>query len=183
MYDQLYELWKKEKENKDVIQQLPKEFYLKIAGYVKKLKEENRMLDKKTTKAKLLKNELRNVKVMSSEIFSLRYKKLQKGAFIHGSIRRDALTKEEKTLYGNVMVLGDNYNKFYKDILRGHFSWGKKSEKQNFIILRLVQEIPALIGVDLKKYGPFSPEDVAILPPENAGILINQGMAMEVHLN
>jgi len=47
LYDELYEAWKKEKENVE-IQRLPKNFYAKIAEYVKKIREELRMLDKKT---------------------------------------------------------------------------------------------------------------------------------------
>jgi len=73
MYNELYELWKKEKETSDV-QRLPKNFYAKIASYIKKSKEENRMLDKKTTKAKLLDCEFRNVTFMAGELFVLRYK-------------------------------------------------------------------------------------------------------------
>ncbi|MFB0514796.1 MAG: hypothetical protein ACETVQ_04380 [Candidatus Bathyarchaeia archaeon] len=48
------------------------------------------------------------------------------------------------------------------------------------MILRFIQEIPAIIGADMKTYGPFKPEDIASLPIENARILIKQGVAVEV---
>ncbi|MGW8289504.1 MAG: hypothetical protein ACWGNP_04460, partial [Candidatus Bathyarchaeia archaeon] len=71
MYDELYELWKTEKETLD-IQQLPKNFYAKVAAYIQKMKEENRMLDKKTAKAKLLDNELQHALVVVAELLQCR---------------------------------------------------------------------------------------------------------------
>ncbi|PVX25978.1 MAG: hypothetical protein CW691_02780 [Candidatus Bathyarchaeum sp.] len=183
MYNELYELWKKEKENENEIQRLPTNFYAKIAAYIKKLKAENRMLDKKTTKAKLLDNEFTNVKVMVDELFALRYKKLREHVFVRETVTREALTEEEKKLYGEVLPLAEAYCSFSKEILRGRLSRIEKGAKQALIVLRFVQEIPALVGADMKTYGPFGPEDIATLPPENARILLKQGMAVEVDSN
>ena len=52
--------------------------------------------------------------------------------------------------------------------------------KQKMMVLRFVQETPALVGADMKMYGPFHPEDIATLPPENAQILVKQGVAVNV---
>ncbi len=183
MYDELYEIWRKEKENENEIQRLPKNFYAKIAAYIKKLKEDNRMLDKKTTKAKLLDNEFKNVKVMVGELFGLRYRKFRKKAFARETVAIDALTGEEKKLYGDVSSLAESCHVFSKDLLRGHLSKIEKGVKQTLTVLRFVQEIPALVGADMKTYGPFGPEDIATLPPENARILIKQGVAVEVDPN
>jgi len=43
--------------------------------------------------------------------------------------------------------------------------------------LRFLQEIPEIVGVDLKIYGPYKKEDVGSLPAQNAQGLINQGAA------
>jgi len=182
LYDELYEVWKKEKETLE-IQRLPKSFYAKIAAYIKKMKEENRMLDKKTTKARLLDIEFRNVKIMVRELFELRYRKLREKAYARETVARDALTEEEEKLYGEVLPLAEAYQAFSKDILRGHLSSIEKDTKQTMTVLRFVQEIPALVGSDMKTYGPFMPEDIATLPPENARILIKQGVAVEVDSN
>lgn len=183
MYNELYQIWKREKENKNEIQRLPKEFYGKLASYIKKMKEEYRMLDKKTLKARLMDKEFKNVKAISNELFFLRFKKLQEGVFSQNSISMGNLTQEEKTLFGDVLSLLNGYHVFHKDILHGKLSSVKKSEKQDSVVLRFIEDIPGLIGVDMKTYGPFGPEDIAILPLENARILINQGLAIEVHTN
>ncbi len=179
MYNELYEVWKKEKGSAK-IQRLPKDFYAKIADYVKRMNEENRMLDKKTPKAKLLDREFRNVRIMVGELFQIRYKKLREKTFARETVARDALTEEEEKLCGEVLLLAEAYQSFSKDILRGRLSNIEKGPKHAMIVLRFVQEIPALVGSDMKTYGPFGPEDIATLPPENARILIKQGIAIEV---
>ena len=181
LYDGLYEAWKTEKENVE-IQRLPKNFHAKIADYVKKIREERRMLDEKTTKAKLLKRELDNVKNMAEELFQLRYKKLREKALARETVPREVLTEEEEKLYGEILPLAEAYQTFLKDILKGRLSPIEKEEKPKKTLLRFVQEIPAIIGSDMKTYGPFEPEDIATLPSENARILIKQGVAVEVEV-
>jgi DNA replication initiation complex subunit (GINS family) len=182
LYDELYEVWKKEKETLE-IQRLPKNFYAEIAAYIKKMKADNRMLDKKTTKAKLLDSEFENVKVIVGELLQCRYKKVLEKALSRETVPKGALTEEEKKLYGEVLSLPEAYGAFSKDILRGHLSNIEKNAKQTMMVLRFVQEIPALVGSDMKTYGPFAPEDIATLPPENARILIKQEVAVEVDSN
>ena len=179
MYDELYEAWKNEKENVE-IQRLPKNFYAKIADYVKKTREERRMLDKKTTKAKLLNREFKSVKNMAEELIRLRYDKALKKSLARETVPREVLTEEEEKLYGEILPLAEAYQAFLKDILQGRLSRIEKEEKPKKMLLRFVQEIPAIVGSDMKTYGPFEPEDIATLPSENARILIKQGVAVEV---
>lgn len=49
MYDELYQAWKREKENPE-IQPLSKDFYTRLNEYLRKAKEESRMLDEKTVR-------------------------------------------------------------------------------------------------------------------------------------
>jgi DNA replication initiation complex subunit (GINS family) len=182
LYDELYEVWKKEKETVE-IQRLPRNFYAEIASYIKKMKQENRMLDKKTTKAKLLGNEFRNVRIMLGELLQHRYKKFLEKVLDKETVPKEGLTEEEKKLYDKVLPLPEAYKAFSKDILRGHLSNVGKGAKKTLMVLRFVQEIPALVGSDMKTYGPFAPEDIATLPPENARVLIKQGVAVEVDSN
>lgn len=179
MYDELYEAWKKEKENAE-LQRLSKKFYAKIADYMKKIREKRRMLDEKTTKAKLLKHEFENVKNMVKELVQLRYDKALKKSLARETVPREVLTKEEEKLYRDVLPLAETCQAFLKDILQGRLSRIEKEEKPKKTLLRFVQEIPAIVGSDMKTYGPFGPEDIATLPSENARVLIKQGAAIEV---
>jgi len=181
LYDKLYEAWKMEKENVE-IQRLPKNFYAKIADYVKKIREERRMLDEKTTKAKLLKREFEHVNNMADELFQLRRDKVHKKSLARETVPREVLTEEEEKLYREILPLAEAHQVFLKDILQGRLPRIEKEKKSKKILLRFVQEIPAIVGSDMKTYGPFEPEDIATLPSENARILIKQGVAVEVEV-
>ena len=49
--------------------------------------------------------------------------------------------------------------------------------------IRFLKNIPAIMGADMKSYGPFVAEDVASLPPQNAQILVKQGLAVLVEVS
>lgn len=183
MYNELYEAWKKEKENLQEIQVLPKDFYTRLAEYMEKIRKESRMLDKKTTKAHLMERELKNARKMVKELVELRYSKSIRETVKEKVVSRDALTREEEKLHSELAPLAESYQKLLKNMLRGKTSRvKKKKEKRKQMLVRFLQEVPAIIGSDMKTYGPFKAEDVATLPIENARILISQRAAVEVEL-
>jgi len=179
MYDELYEAWKKEKENRE-LQALPRDFYLRLTEYMKSLKEEGRMLDRKTLKARLMLREFENAKKLVKELVRLRYEKTLKQTVAGKVVPRDVLTEEEERLHKAVLPLAESHKAFLKDVLRGRLTSMEKEEKPKRILLRFLQEIPAIIGSDMRTYGPFKAEDIATLPIENARILLEKGIAVEV---
>jgi DNA replication factor GINS len=50
------------------------------------------------------------------------------------------------------------------------------------IVVRFLKPMEQFIGVDMGKYGPFQPEDVATLPFENARSMIETDVAVEVRV-
>jgi DNA replication initiation complex subunit (GINS family) len=181
LYNEIYAVWNNEKENRNELQTLPRGFYDKVASYIKKMSEASRMLDNKSPKAKLLDIELKNVKVMVGELLGLRYTKIQEKVSVQETVVRGALTEEEKTLCDGVFPLAEAYNFFSNDVLGGRLSqFDDGSEQVGVVVVRFVQEIPALVGADLKTYGPFCPEDIASLPLDNARLLVKQGAAVKV---
>jgi len=179
MYDELYQAWKNEKEAPEV-QKLSRDFYSKLAAYIKRLKAESRMLDKKTVKAKLLDRELENVRTMTAGLLHCRHEKFLLRTLSRETAAKEAMADEEKRLYGELLQLRDAYIAFSKSVLRGDLSSNRRATKQGMVVLRFVRETPAIVGSDLNTYGPFLPEDVATLPPENARILVRESVAVEV---
>jgi len=179
MYEELFEAWRKEKENVE-IQMLSKGFYVRLASYVQKIREETRMLDQKTAKGRLMQREFKNVKKMVKDIVRLRYSKALRKTMAGKGVSRDALTEEEGKIQGEIVPSIELCRTFLKDILRGRIPYIEKEETPRKILVRFLQEIPTIIGSDMKAYGPFKPEDIATLPSENARILIKQGVAVEV---
>lgn len=182
MYNELYEVWREELENVEPVK-LPNDFYLRVAEYLKKVKEESRMLDKKTVKANLLKKEWQNVKRMLRELILARYKKLVKKVVKGEKVPLDALTVEEKKIFTGVSPFAEAYRNFAKSLIQGQFLKVAVEKEHKSIVLRLLKDVPAIIGADMKTYGPFKAEDVASLPAENAKILIKQGLAEKVEVS
>ncbi len=182
MYDTLYEIWKQELQNAE-LGELPEGFYPKVAGYLGKLREESRMLDKRTIKARLLKSEIRNVKRMICEIIQTRYRKSLIKATADESVSKELLTVEEEAFLRRVFSLADAYRTFTKSILQGNLLQHAVVQEQENTVMRFLKDVPAIIGVNMKLYGPFKPEDIASLPTENAKILVKQGLAEKVEIN
>jgi DNA replication factor GINS len=181
MYSELYETWKKELENEELAQ-LPSDFYLKAAEYLRKLKEEGRMLDKRTVKASLLKRELKNVKRLVNDIIQARYKKLNQKIINGEKISSGVLTIEEEKVYKSILPFTEAYSSFAKEILSGRTAKINIDQNNKRLVLRFLKDTPPVIGVDMKAYGPFRIEDVASLPIENAKIMIKQGLAVKVEV-
>lgn len=179
MYDQIFEAWKKEKDNTE-FQPLPKGFYADLAEYVKKLREERRMLDEKTVKGRLLQQEEENVKRMAEELAKTRHEKMVQAVSKGEALPTSAMAKEEESLYRNVSAQADSIQSFLKDVQLGRLPQETGRNQSGLTAVRFLQEIPEIVGADMKTYGPFKPEDVASVPKENAKTLIKQGVAAEV---
>ncbi len=50
--------------------------------------------------------------------------------------------------------------------------------KIEYVKIRVLKDLPAIVGVDLKTYGPFKKREVYELPKENAEALVKQGVAV-----
>ena len=179
MYDVLYEAWLREKENME-LQKLPEGFYIETAEYIGRIRREARMLESKSVKARLIAQELSRAKRMVKELVALRFEKLVKQVKSVEPPSNEALTSEEEEI---VLELRPSFEKFQavlRDSVRGKTAESEEKTGQTRKLLRFLKEVPAIVGADLKMYGPFAAEDVATLPAENARVLVKRGVAMEV---
>ena len=177
----MYEAWKREIDNAE-LQLLPEDFYAKLADYVRKIREESRMLDGKTTRARLLMREAENVKAIVKDLVLRRHDKMVNMLSVaETAVDSASLTREEEELAKNVAPSFESFQKILKDILSGRLSHAV-CEKPKKRVLRFLQETPSIVGADMKTYGPFHHQDVASLPVENAKVLMKQGLAVEVEV-
>jgi DNA replication initiation complex subunit (GINS family) len=177
MYDELFKAWKTEKETA-VLQKLSENFYSALAYYIKNIREERRMLDEKSAKGRLLTREFKSVVALVRDLVWLRYYKTMKASLAGEPVLIQALTKEERQQYGDILPSETSKN-FSKEILQGRLP-DLRTEANKTKVIRLLRKIPAIVGADMKTYGPFEPEDIATVPSENARLLIKQGAAVEV---
>jgi DNA replication factor GINS len=206
MYDQLYAAWRREIDD-PTLGGLPPDFYAKIADYLAHIKEEaNKPVEKKTVKTSLLEHEARNVERMLEELLDLRYKKILKTVTRLHKAPIELLTPEEAKMCESFVGFAESYQRFAKNLMVGEQApitvtiiqpsaaqTTQPTLKTEYkppthvihkrLTLRFTKPIPAIMGADMKSYGPFAAEDVASLPALNAQILVKQGLAVLVEVS
>ena len=184
MYDELFAAWRFEVEN-DELGGLSPDFYVRVADYVRRIKEERRMLDKRAVKMGLLERELVHVQRIVDDLVWTRYKKLTRLLTESQKVPKDLLAAEEAELCEGFLSLVETYQSFAKKLLHGQVlevAVAKHHKVHKRDTVRFLKNIPAVVGVDMKTYGPFLAEDVGSVPVENAKILIKKGLAETVEV-
>jgi len=115
-----------------------------------------------------------------------RYRKLVRLLTESQKVPSNLLAAEEAGLFEGFLSFVEAYHSFAKKLLQGQISEvavteARKPNKR--VILRFLKNIPAVVGADMKTYGPFLAEDVGSVPVENAKILIKRGLAEAVELS
>ncbi|MDR2699614.1 MAG: hypothetical protein LBC12_02185 [Nitrososphaerota archaeon] len=178
MYDELYQAWKHELTD-PTLGTLPRDFYERITQYLRKIKEENSLTDNKTLKTTLLDKETTNVKHMLGELLWTRYKKLVKFTTQTQKLSTELLAFEEVQIFESFVPFTEAYQKFAKNLLQGQTRQSHQKTRKR-ITLRFSKETPPIMGADMKPYGPFTVEDIASLPVQNAKIFVKQNLAVIV---
>jgi len=188
MYEDLLRAWREEVGSED-LSPLPEGFYKQVAELVAELRSHLKMMDMKTLKARIARRELENVERMIKGIFWARVRKILRALESKGTLEVEKLTPEEVELFRPMEASFSGLRKFLDDLLRGELRRPElaveplaQAPGEKKILVRLLAEVPAVVGADLKIHGPFRPGDVAFIPAENALDLIRKGMAVEVEI-
>jgi DNA replication factor GINS len=194
MYNELYSAWQREIDD-PTLGGLQLDFYAKISQYLKHIKEEDKVLDKKSVKTSLLEHESANVERMLKELLGSRYRKIIKTVTKTQKSPTELLTVEEARMCETFADFTKSYHKFTDDVMQGQLNVepikvvvktetnAAVSQPHKRSTIRFLKNIPAIMGADMKSYGPFIAEDVASLPPQNAQILVKQGLAVLVEVS
>ena len=143
----------------------------------------------------LLEHESANVKRMLDELLEARYRKIIKTMTKTQKLPSELLTVEEAKMCETFANFTKSYHKFADDLKQGQLSVepikvtikveaaAPAPQPHKRSTVRFLKSIPAIMGADMKSYGPFVAEDVASLPPQNAQILVKQGLAVLVEVS
>jgi len=179
-YSRLLEAWKRERHS-TTVQPLTDSFYSEMSEYASRLREQTRMLEKGSMRARMAEKEKENAERMIRDLFQTRARKIAAAELDGSPIDPANLTAEEKRLHAELSRLLSVHSEALRGILMGRAPQvDAKPTPSGFKVVRFVEALPAIIGIDMKTYGPFKPEDVASIPAENAENLIRRGIAKEV---
>lgn len=141
------------------------------------MKEAQRNIDQRSLKAILLDEETKRLERLIVELIDRRLSKIWSTSQTNTQVTAHA---SEKWAQEELSTLARHYRKFKEDTVQGIEPSNSPEKKKDNLLLRFVNDIPSIIGVDLKTHGPFRKEDIAVLPYENAESLIRQGTAVEI---
>lgn len=183
--DFIMELLKKETQIPK-IQAISPDVYKKIAQLIKELsiqKYEGLELD--------VHHELIKLLVLSTKsLIELRTRKLLENSnanMSYPSLSTDdysKLTDEEKYIFEEERKVSQRKDLIIQSLIDGNVNnldSLSRIIRSKMIIVRFLEPTDQFMGVDMKKYGPFIKEDVAILPFENARSLIERKVAIEIN--
>ena len=160
----------------DDIQELENEFFRNLSTIIGKLKnEEYDGIEKKA------KNQIISTVTNLTEL--LINKRLEK--ISNSTTSYSILTDEEKFVIDSNDEMEERKDMIISGIINGKSKFLENTStkhKTKPITVRFVKEFDEIVGVDLEKYGPFKPEDIATIPNENAQALISNGIALKVRI-
>lgn len=186
MYNELFNIWKKEKTN-DELQDLERDYYQQLMAFLTKINGNKKDFNKESLELALSKKEFHKIEKLILETIEIRFQKMVKAISSGNQVPSKVLTKEEKTIYEELIKGFQFFENFKNEILRGDID--KKSgsnespTEDTKVLVRFVEDVPSLMGVDMKTYGPFRKEDIAMLLIDNANVLIDRGAAINIKIN
>lgn len=171
--DKLNRLLEDENRAKDLLKINP-DVYKEITTHIKTIRSES------SEKEKNLISELgfaeRNLlSNLSKRLMQLRISKFRDDP----DCDEASLTPEERYAVEPIVQSRKRTERIYQAILNGQTTELERVSdalKQKYVFVRFVQPYSAISGADLAAYGPFEPEDIAILPIENAKSLARNGI-------
>jgi DNA replication initiation complex subunit (GINS family) len=175
MLNELFKAWKREESEKN-IQSLSPEFYLNLNLYINELKKKMES-EQNPIKIEIIKEEYNNAIKLSIKLVNLRFRKVLENILEGRKVPLEILAEEEKEAAACLNKAAELIFEFKEKIFKGRI----EEKKSRSVIVRLLQELPAIVGEDLKVYGPFEAEDIAVLPEGNAEALIKRGVAEKIN--
>jgi len=192
-YTRLHQVWENETKREE-LQNIPDDFLHEMKNYVNQLNKTTANPD--TLSGNLTQTERRYANQLLRELTETRLNKIIKSEVNGLPVNAQAMTPEEQKLHSSLRQLITSYRQG-SDIpvpkkqpepkprptstIKEPTPPPKIEEKDTELVLvRFLQPLPAIMGIDMKAYGPFQPEELATIPRQNSENLIKRGIAKPV---
>ena len=159
----------------DILQELTPNLYQSISDFLGKLKREEYDNVEKKIKDALI--------TTASNLTTLLLKIRLEKAIENKVIDYTNLLDEEKFIIDAENEVRDRHEMILTGVLNGKSKLLESvtyNHKTKSTVVRFLQEMDQIVGVDLEKYGPFKAEDIATIPYENAQALMTKKIATKV---
>lgn len=166
-YDEIRRIYRLEKNTSKLVE-VQDDFYNVLNEFIKQEKE--RYLESLKDFSIEEARDFANLKKMVEEIFLLRQRKILNMALLSSRGNNDsklALAGPELKTFSSVVALLEKHQQTVEEMFRAHATpktTGEKSKELDLVEVRILKEVPAFIGTDMKEYGPFSANQNVELP-------------------
>ena len=157
------------------IQELNPDFFRNLSNFIGNLKNEEYDGIENKTKSNMI--------IIATSLTELLINKRLEKMSTESSY--SILTDEEKFIFDSNDEMNERKDMIISGIINGKSKFLETTStkhKTKPVTVRFVKEFDEIVGVDLEKYGPFKPEDIATIPNENAQALISNGVALKVRI-
>jgi DNA replication factor GINS len=203
----LNDILRDERKTRSKLVPLESGFYETVAAQIRELEEEKRKIDDiYSTKYAILEDELKTARKAIDNIVERRTAKIINLASLHSSSKPkdqkeiDSMTSGEREFYNKLLELMTEYRSQLMDRIfikkekqavplqpqvsrynepKETSSEGKKDINKEYIVVRLLKDIPTFVGADGRNC-TLAKEDVAVLSAVNAKALINRNAAIQI---
>ena len=181
MYSALFKIWQDENRLED-IQSLEDKILDKIRKYVRSLTNlKNKTEDK--IAILIIDEEIKNIRFMIENLFELRMNKLFLAIREEKEVKKHYLTANERKFYETAFDLYQKGSDSFYSAAHGTKLKDFDNFFRQYVPIRILKDMSAIVGADLKTYGPFKPEDITVLPKKNAETLIKHKFAAFISVN
>jgi DNA replication factor GINS len=205
----LNDILRDERKSRSKLVTVESDFYERVACQILELEEEKKKNeDTYSTKYAILEDELRTSRKAIEGIIERRITKIINLASHSTPSKQkekqemDSMTQGERDFYNNLLLLLTEYKGNLLDAITSKkvryaapvqlfqpqenkpdelLNKGKKDISKEYIVVRLLKDIPTFVGVDGRNY-TLAREDVAVLSAVNAKALINRNAAIKVSI-
>ncbi len=161
----------------EVLLPLPSDFYSGLSAYSQKLKRSANSGASELSQ-RLMATQAKMIESMVRQLLKIRTRKAtQQNALLQ-------LLPEERYVCSAEQKFQKRFQTMVEAVSAGQPSFiefAHQSESQRSVTVKFVKHVNELVGLDMRRYGPFEAEDVASIPAASADILIAGGDAIEVY--
>ncbi len=179
-YDELRKIYRFEKNNSSLAE-VDGDFFDSLTDFFEKQKKDylHSLHDLSSSKAKIFSN----LRKIITEIFNIREKKLLNKALIAsrtGELETSQMASAETETLKQLLVVLNKHQQLLNQILGIKAKKPVSGSKAGSVSLRVLQNVPAFMGSDMKEYGSFEKGKNIAVPEKIASLLVSRKLAERV---
>ncbi len=179
-YSELRKIYRIEKNTSKLVD-VDENFFSSAEEFFKKEKEKYLESLKEPDSSKT--RDFENLQRLVKDLFDLREKKLLNKALISSRTNEtnlNGLSSEEKKTFEKISNVLEEHKKFLGELFENNKKSEKSFEKKSKTFIKIVKDVPAFVGSDMKQYGPFDEGKEIELADKTASLLLKRGLAEKI---